>query len=102
MNTYQYSCNNCNYFIETSGPWPFYRTRTKKVRYENYIGNISGPIHGLLADIYCPTCDKQKTYTIVEYKKPLSGLDGIWLSDIQRKTKTLCHKCKNPIFWILQ
>jgi hypothetical protein len=100
MQIYSYLCSYCNYFIETSGPWPYYKQKTEKVQYENFIDASSGPIHGLRALIYCPVCDKRKEYDIVEYEKPLSSLNEIWLTSLPRKTKTVCHKCKTPVFLI--
>jgi len=87
METFRYSCNNCSYLIETRGPWPWY--------------NSSGQIQGLMALVFCPACDKIKEYTIVRYEKPLSSLADIWLSDIPRRTKTVCHKCKNPVYFAI-
>jgi len=85
MDTLQYSCNYCSYLIETRGPWPYYIS--------------PGQIQGLKAFVYCPTCDKTKEYAIVRYEKPLSSLADIWLSDMRRKTKTICHKCRNPVYF---
>jgi hypothetical protein len=101
MQTYSYLCSYCNYFIETSGPWPYYKQKTEKVQYENFIDASCGPIHGLIANVYCHTCDKSKKYPIVEYGKPLSSLSDVWLSDITRKTKRVCHKCKGPVYLVL-
>lgn len=101
MQTYKYSCNNCHYFIETSGPWSYTREgKTKKphrVLYETY----SGSIHGLTADVFCPSCDKKKRYHIVEYEKPLTSRDEIWLTELPRKKRMICQRCKNPVFLIL-
>jgi len=101
MQTYSYSCSYCNYFIETGGPWPYYKQKTEKVQYENFIDASSGPVHGLRALIYCPVCDKRKEYDIVEYEKPLRSLNEIWLTILPRKTKMVCYKCKTPVFLIL-
>jgi DNA excision repair protein ERCC-4 len=101
MNTYQYSCNHCNHFIETSGPWPYYGKNSGKFCWESHINNVSGPIHGLIAKIYCPVCDKEKKYIIVEYETPLKALDDIWLQGIPEKTRMTCYKCKNPVFLVL-
>jgi DNA excision repair protein ERCC-4 len=54
-----------------------------------------------MALVFCPACDKIKEYTIVSYEKPLSSLADIWLSDIPRRTKTVCHKCKNPVYFTM-
>lgn len=101
MKTYQYSCSHCNYFIETSGPWPYYGRDHKKLGKLGFTNNITEPIHGLIANIYCPTCDKEKKYIIAEYQTPLISIDDIWLQDIPRKTKMICHKCKKPVFLAL-
>ena len=101
MNTYEYSCSHCSYFIETSGPWPYYGKDSKKVDRNEPIHDVSGPIHGLTARVYCPVCDKEKDYVIVKYKKPLTKLDDIWLETIPRTTRMTCHKCKHPVYLIL-
>jgi len=98
MQTWEYSCNACGYFIKTGGPRPYDRQKSKRVQYENFTEASSGPIHGLLADVYCPSCDKIKTYPIVQYGTPLFSLSEIWLSDIPRKTQKVCYRCKNPVF----
>lgn len=101
MQTYKYSCNHCHYFIETQGPWPYCKDKGAKRHYRSLYEASSGPIHGLIANIYCPTCDRIKAYQIVEYENPLSSLLDFWLSINPRKTKRVCHKCKNPIFLII-
>jgi len=98
MQTFEYSCNHCAHFIKTSGPWPYYKQKAKKVQYKNWMEASSGPIHGLMAEVYCPSCDKIKVYSIVEYERPLTSLNGVWLSDIPRRLKDACHRCKSPVF----
>ena len=93
MKTYEYSCNHCSYTIETSGPWPYFGRENRKLCRE---GHISGPIQGLIAEIYCPVCDRQKEYVIVQYKTPLTSVDDIWLQTTPRKTNMMCRKCKKP------
>jgi DNA excision repair protein ERCC-4 len=87
MENHQYLCNHCNYLIETRGPWPYF--------------NSAGQIQGLMALVFCPECDKIKEYTIVKYERPLSSWADIWLSDVPRETKTVCHKCKKPVYLII-
>ncbi|OGP64049.1 MAG: hypothetical protein A2169_02405 [Deltaproteobacteria bacterium RBG_13_47_9] len=101
VQNYEYFCNHCHYFIETGGPWPYAKEGRGRRQYKNLHEACSGPIHGLIANVYCPACDRGKTYPIVEYGKPLFSLSEIWLSDIPRKTKRVCHKCKNPVFLTL-
>jgi len=98
MNTYRYSCSHCNYFIETNGPWPYYGKDTGSVCHKDYTGSTRGPIRGLIAQVYCPVCDKEKKYVIVEYKTPLNAIDEIWLKGFPSKTRMVCHKCKKPVF----
>ncbi|OQB76378.1 MAG: hypothetical protein BWX92_01839 [Deltaproteobacteria bacterium ADurb.Bin135] len=52
MNTYEYSCSHCNYFIETNGPWPYYGKDRGNVCNKDQFGIIRGPIHGLFAQVY--------------------------------------------------
>jgi hypothetical protein len=98
MKTYQYSCNHCNYVVETGGPWPYFGRENRKLCQE---GKISGPIQGLIAEIYCPVCDREKEYVIVQYKTPLTSVDDIWLQTTPRKTNMVCRKCKSPVFLTL-
>jgi hypothetical protein len=46
VNTYEYSCSHCNYFIETSGLWPYYGHRNKKPGKPGSAEDIPGPIDG--------------------------------------------------------
>ena len=87
METFQYYCNHCCYYVETRGPWPYV--------------DSSDQIQGLMALVFCPTCDKTKRYMIVRYGKPLPSPADIWLSDIPRKTKTVCHSCRSPVYFII-
>jgi len=101
MNTYEYSCSHCNYFIETRGPWPYYGKDIGKFCHKDHTGSARGLIHGLIAQVYCPVCDKEKKYVIVEYKTPLNAIDEIWLKGFPSKTRMTCYKCKNPVFLTL-
>ena len=101
MKYYEYSCSHCNYFIETSGPWPYYGKNTRRLCRQGYTGSIHEPIHGLIAQIYCPTCDKEKEYVIVEYKTPLHAVDDIWCQGVPGKVRMTCYKCKSPVFLVL-
>jgi hypothetical protein len=101
VQTYEYSCSYCHYFVETQGPWPYCKEKGVKRQYKNLHEASSGSIHGLIANVYCPTCDRIKVYQIVEYENPLSSLLDVWLSDIPRKTKRVCYKCKKSVFLIL-
>lgn len=100
MQIYKYFCNNCHYFIETNGPWPYVREGKSERPYRVLHETHSGPIHGLTADVYCPSCDKKKEHNIVEYEKPLTSPDEIWLTELPRKKRMVCHRCKNPVFLI--
>jgi DNA excision repair protein ERCC-4 len=101
MNTYEYSCNHCSYSIETSGPWPYHGRTKRKLCREGYANTVSEPILGLVAEVYCPVCDRQKEYIIVEYETPLTSVDDVWLQTTPRKTRMICRKCKNPVFLVL-
>jgi DNA excision repair protein ERCC-4 len=101
MNVYQYSCDYCSHSVETSGPWPYYGKNIGRLCREDYMNKISEPIYGLLAEIYCPVCDKEKKYIIVEYETPLNAIDAIWLQGIPGKARMTCYKCKSPVFLVL-
>jgi len=101
MNTYEYSCNYCNYFIETSGPWPFDKTKAQVPGDKEDMKTFPKHINGLLAEVYCPTCDKSKKYRIVEYESPLKALDDIWMKSNPKKIKMTCYKCKKPVFLVM-
>jgi Zn finger protein HypA/HybF involved in hydrogenase expression len=98
---YRFLCCYCNYLVETEGPWPYWREGKVRQYYESLYEACSRPIQGLMARVYCPYCDKKKEYRIVEYEKPLPNLSGIWWTDIPRKTKLSCHRCKKPVYFIL-
>jgi DNA excision repair protein ERCC-4 len=98
---YRFLCSYCNYLVETEGPWPYCREGKQRRPYENVREACSGPVQGLMGRIYCPNCDKNKEYPVVEYEKPLANLDEIWWTSIPRKTKLTCHRCKKPVYLIL-
>ena len=53
MQRYQYSCNYCHHFVETRGPWPYFREEKKR---QSEGGNFSAApesVRGLKAVIYC-------------------------------------------------
>ncbi len=99
--SYRFLCSECNYLVETEGPWPYWREGKARHSYESLYEACTRPIHGLMAIVYCPHCDKKKEYPIVEYERPLPNLSGIWWTDIPRKTKLSCHRCKEPVYLIL-
>lgn len=102
MNVNQYSCSRCSYFIETSGPWPYYGKGSKRKHDRSRpMHDDSSPICGLTARVYCPVCDKEKDYVIVRYKTPTTKLDDIWLRDIPRKTTMTCRTCRNKVYLML-
>ncbi len=101
MQTYQYSCNYCHHFVKTSGPWPYFGDEKRRRREGGNFRDASESVHGLKALIYCPICDKEKEYVIVEYEEPLLNVSDIWLSSVPRKTKMICHKCRGPVYLIL-
>ncbi|OGP90113.1 MAG: hypothetical protein A2157_17395 [Deltaproteobacteria bacterium RBG_16_47_11] len=98
---YKFLCSYCSYLVETEGPWPYCRDGKQRRPYENLREACSGPIHGLLARVYCPNCDKNKEYPIVEYDEPLVNLSEAWWTTITRKTKLKCHKCKWAVYLLL-
>lgn len=98
MKSHHSSCSYCQYAIETAGPWPY----TKEGREKRQTRDLySGPIHGLIATVYCPRCDKKKEYEIVQYERPLTNPNEIWLASLPKKTKMTCHKCRGPVYFIL-
>ena len=101
MQTYQYSCNYCHHFVETNGPWPYFKGEKKRRCERGNFSTAAESVHGLKAVIYCPVCDKEKEYTIVEYEEPLLNITDIWLSSVPRKTKMICHKCRGPVYLVL-
>ena len=98
---YRFLCSYCNYLVETEGPWPYCREGEARQSYESLYEACSGPIQGLMARVYCPHCDKNKEYPIVEYDEPLVNLSEAWWTTIPRKTKPKCHKCEKPVYLIL-
>jgi len=87
--------------VETKGPWPYFKEEKKMQSERGNLSPASESVYGLKAVIYCPVCDKKKEYTIVEYEEPLLNITDIWLSNVPRKTKVICHKCRGPVYLIL-
>ena len=98
--SYGFLCSECNYLVETVGPWPYRREGEKIRHYRGLSEACSGPVHGLMAKVYCPRCDKNKEYAIVEYPRPIANLSEIWWTT-PLKTKLACHKCKEKVYLIL-
>ncbi len=97
---YRYLCSYCSYLVETKGPWPYCRGGKQRHSYENLREACSGPVQGLMARVYCPRCDKNKEYAIVEYESPLANLSEVWWA-APEKTKVMCHKCRGKVHLIL-
>jgi len=83
------------------GPWPYFKEGRQRYPYMDPSEAFSGPVFGLMANVYCPVCDKKKEYPIVEYAKPLRDLSEIWWNTTSRKVQSRCHKCKKPVYLIL-
>ncbi|MBW1794827.1 MAG: hypothetical protein JRJ38_10420 [Deltaproteobacteria bacterium] len=101
MQKYSYKCSHCRYSIQTKGPFPFYIKNGKRVQVDTFHEATTHPITGLMADIYCAECDKEKRYIIRKYKKPVSNILDIWSGNIAGTEKRFCYKCKKPIYLIL-
>ena len=102
MVTYEYECNHCGYRVKTSGPWPYYGDGRKRASIGEPVNGVSRPVHGLVAEVYCPVCDKEKTYIIAEYPKPLQTVDDIWFRPgAPARLRTRCYKCKGSIALVL-
>ena len=97
---YRFLCSECNYLVETGGPWPYRREGGKIWSYKDLYEACSGPVYGLMAKVYCPRCDKNKEYAIVEYQRPLANLSEVWWTT-PLKTKLVCHKCRGKVHLIL-
>ena len=98
--TYRYLCSYCHYLVETRGPWPYCGSGKQTHPYENLREACSGPVQGLMARVYCPGCDKNKEYAIVEYESPLANLSEVWWTTPGR-TKAVCHRCRGKVHLIL-
>jgi hypothetical protein len=84
--------------IETRGPWPYCKDKKARIECKDYTDAFLGKISGLMALVYCPICDKNKEYPIVQYKTSLASVSEIWLTTAPRRTNLLCHKCKHPVY----
>ena len=79
---YWFKCDNCGYSFETSGLHEFYRDRQGNRKPYGHPCAISmeaqmSGIHGLSADLYCPTCDKVHDLVVVEYKRPTGDTNAM-------------------------
>ena len=99
--SYKFLCSYCNYLVETEGPWPYFKEGKQRLPYKDPREACLGPVYGLMASVYCPTCDKKKEYPIVEYVKPLKNLCEIWWTTTVKKTRSTCYRCKKPVYLIL-
>ena len=50
--SYRFLCSECNYLVETEGPWPYRREGGEIWPYSSLYEACSGPVHGLMAKVY--------------------------------------------------
>ena len=102
---YLWKCSNCEYEVETSGPWEFYRDKAGRRKqyprpYINGDDAVEAGVSGLSAKLYCPVCDKVADRIIVEYKVPIKDLTPLAGTpepmEKYLKTDTInCRTCGN-------
>jgi len=98
MTNNEYICRHCHYTIQTGGPWPYRKDEDgDRVLCTDLGAQEPAQILGLVADMYCPTCDAEKRYVMVKYKQPLSDICDIWSSCAPRKVSITCRKCGEPL-----
>ncbi len=109
---YTLHCNACNYSVETSGPWEFYRDENGRCHEYGHPVPVSEAaaergVYGFFGKLYCSTCDKVVDVILVEFKEPCRDHYLIWLGDHEPQEKYLdedavrCPVCENR-FLILE
>lgn len=99
---YTYQCDQCDYIINTSGPWEFYRDTAGRMRpYGHPVPRSETArkrgIKGLRAEMYCVHCDK--TYKIILYEKSrreMRVFSDIWSLWRQAKGSNAEREVKCP------
>jgi len=103
---YLLKCDVCQYSVETSGPWEFYRDyKGRRHEYGHPCPKSEEAeqrgIYGLFGELYCPKCDKVVNVVLVEFTEPISDSYKVWSGrcepkDIYKKEDAVkCPKCKN-------
>jgi len=106
---YFHKCTNCGYSVRTSGLWEFYRDKEGNKKPYGHPGPVSKEaekrgIYGFSANVYCPKCDEVFDLIVVEFEKPIKGIEAglfAWLGKWEPKEEFLkegglgCPKCSN-------
>lgn len=104
---YAFTCSNCNYKVNTSGAWEFYRDDEGKIMHYGHPCPVSGAarkagIWGLLAQVYCPGCRETKEVILEEYIKPVKESFLVWSRRVELRPEyhhaPTCPDCNNPVY----
>jgi hypothetical protein len=99
-------CDNCQYSVETSGPWEFYRDEKGRRQDFGHPSPVSDEaarrgVYGLFGKLYCSTCNKVVTVILVEFTEPCRDSLKLWSGECEPQEKFLkddavvCPKCKS-------
>jgi len=104
--SYTHKCDKCEYSVNTSGPWEFYRDDEGTRKPYGHPGPGSEEaakrgISGLSSKLYCPSCDKVSDLIVVEFKNPSFESLYVWagkcepLDKYKREGAVRCPHCDN-------
>lgn len=76
-------CSVCDFQLEPSGPWEFYRDKYGKLKDYGHPSPSSpaaeeAGIMGFYAVMYCPTCGKLRKLVLEEFEEPVETADSLW------------------------
>lgn len=101
---YRFKCDNCDFWVETSGPHEFYRDKKGRIKPCGHPlpteEAMKRGIAGLYMDLYCTTCGMVLSVVTVEYKKRIKGwspfrhlIHGEASEDSEGPEEQLCPSC---------
>jgi hypothetical protein len=104
---YDWTCDNCNYTIRTSGLWEFYRDRLGlRHRYGHPTPKSDeakrAGVKGFTGVLYCTKCRQLREIVVYEFDQPQNGSMGACMSFSNPKIphkeyKTVCDICGNHL-----
>ena len=86
---YEHACNQCSYFVATSGPWEFYRDDKGKREFYGHPSPLSEEaikrgVWGMSADLFCPHCGVLYDIIVVEFREPQADKASAWKAYLNR------------------
>jgi rubrerythrin len=102
-----WTCDNCGYFVRTSGVWEYYIDKHgNRQRYGHPTPNSRAAkkagVKGFTQEGYCPSCREEKDVIVAKFASPLNGSLEAYLAfdnpDIKHQEfPPVCDKCNTPL-----